>query len=87
MKGTPWAPRGEESQSEVRMLERATQANGLLELELTKKFREFWDELGKTAGCAESASPGGKRHSVACRETARGMAYENIPITIRTHDT
>ena len=65
MKGTPWAPRGEDSQAEVRMPEErhgpmiGWNTN-------TRILRDFWDEMGKTAGCAACASPGGKKHSVAC---------------------
>ena len=64
VKGTPWAPRRDNSQAEVRVPEEwhrpmiAWNTN-------TRILRDFWDEMGKTAGCAACASPGGKRHNVA----------------------
>ena len=65
LEGRPWAPRGEDSQAEVRMPEEwhgpkiGWNTN-------TRILRYFWDEMGKTAGWAACASPGGKKHSVAC---------------------
>ena len=54
MKGTPWAPRGEDSQAKVRMPEeRHRPMIGWN----TRFLRYFWDEMGKTAGCAACASP------------------------------
>ena len=32
----------------------------------TRILKDFWDEMGKTAGCAARASPKVKKHSVAC---------------------
>ena len=65
MNGTSWAPRGEDSQAEVRMPEERHKP--LIGWNTsTRILREFWDELGKTAGCAAYASPGGKKHSSAC---------------------
>ena len=53
----------------------------------TRIIRYFWDEMGKTAGCAACASPGGKKHSVACMsEPARGVEDQDHPTT-RTRDT
>ena len=65
MKGTPWAPRGEDSQAEVQMPEERPRP--LIGWNTNARMlRDFWDEMGKTAGCAACASPGGKKHNVAC---------------------
>ena len=65
MKGTPWAPRCEDSQAEVRMPEERHRPTIGWNTN-TRILRDFWDEMGKTAGCAACASPGGKKHSVGC---------------------
>ena len=81
MRGTPWAPLGEDSHAEVRMPEErhgpmiGWNTN-------TRILRDFRDEMGKTAGCAACASPGGKKQSVACLN----WQEEDHPTT-RTHDT
>ena len=85
VKGTPWAPRGEDSQAEVRMPEErhgpmiGWNTN-------TRILRDFWDEIGKTAGCAACASPGGKKHSVACLNRQEEWKTRGHPTT-RTRDT
>ena len=61
MKGTPWAPRREDSQAEVRMPEERHRPTIGWNTN-TRILRDFWDEVGKTA----CASPGGKKQSVAC---------------------
>ena len=65
MTGTPWAPRSEDNQAEVWMPEERHKPMIGWNTN-TNILREFWDEMGKTAGCAACASPGGKKHSVAC---------------------
>ena len=87
MKGTPWAPREEDSQSQVRMPEGRHRpmvgwnAN-------TRIRRDFWDEMGKTAGCAACASPGGKKHFVACLNRQEEWNTRTIPQPERaTRDT
>ena len=64
MKGTPWAPRGEDSQAEIRVPEERHRPMIGWNTN-TRILREFWDEMGKTAGYAACASPEGKKHSVA----------------------
>ena len=63
MKGTPWAPRGEDSQAEVRMPEERHRPMISWNTN-TRMLRDFSDEMGKTAGCAVCASPRGKKHNV-----------------------
>ena len=78
MKGTPWAPRGEDSQAEVRMAEEwhgpmiGWNTN-------TRMLRPIWDEMGKTAGCAACASRGGKIHNVACLNRQEEWKNRTIP--------
>ena len=45
----------------------------------TRILRDFWDEMGKTAGCAACASPGGKKHSVACLNRQEEWKTRTIP--------
>ena len=78
MKGTPWAPRGEDSQAEVRMLEERHRPMIGWNIN-TRILRDFWDEMGKTAGCAACASPGGKKHSVACLNQQEEWKTRTIP--------
>ena len=49
----------------------------------TRILRYFRDEMGKTAGCAVCASPGGKKHSVACLSRQEEWKTK----IIRTSDT
>ena len=65
MKCTPWAPRGEDNQAEVRMPEERHRPMISWNTN-TRMLRDFWNEIFKTAGCAACASPGGKKHNVAC---------------------
>ena len=60
MKGTPWAPRREDSQAEVRMPEERHRPM----IGWNTNSRMLRDNL--TVGCAAYASPGGKKHNVAC---------------------
>ena len=54
----------------------------------TRILRDFWDEMGKTAGCAACASPGGKKHSVACLNRQEEWKTRTIPQPERaTRDT
>ena len=42
-----------------------------------RRTQDFWDEMGKTAGCAAYAGPGGTKHSIAClsrQEECKTMA-------------
>ena len=51
-------------------------------------LRDFWDEMGKTAGCAACASPGGNEHSVACLNRQEEWKTRAIPQPERvTRDT
>ena len=45
----------------------------------TRILRDFWDEMGKTAGCAACASPGGKKHIVACLNRQEEWKTRTIP--------
>ena len=49
MKGTPWAPRREDSQAEVRMPE-GRQRPRIGWNTNTRTLRDFWDKMGNTAG-------------------------------------
>ena len=87
MKGTPWSPRGEDSQAEVRMPEERHRPMIGWNTN-TRMLRDFWDEIGKTAGCAACASPGGKKHSVACLNRQEEWKNRTIPQPERvTRDT
>ena len=87
MKGTPWAPRGEDSQAEVRMPEERHRPMIGWNTN-TRSLRDFWDEMGKTAGCAACASPGGKKHSVAFLNRQEKWKTRTIPQPERaTRDT
>ena len=54
----------------------------------TRILRDFWDEMDKTAGCVACASPGGKKHNVAClnrKEEWKNMTIpEPEPVTRET---
>ena len=78
MKGTPWARRGEDSQAEVRMLEERHRPMIGWNTN-TRMLRDFWDEMGKTAGCEACASPGGKKHNVACLNRQEEWKNRTIP--------
>ena len=65
MKGTPRAPWREDSKGEVGMPEERHRPMTGWNTN-TRVLRDFWDEMGTTAGCAACASPGGKKHNVAC---------------------
>ena len=78
MKGTPWAPRGEDSQTEVRMPEERHKPMIGWNTN-TRMLRDFWGEMGKTAGCAACASPGGKKHNVACLNWQEEWKNRTIP--------
>ena len=83
MKVTPWAPRSEESQAEVRMQEERHRAMFGWNTN-TRILREFWDELGRwICGMRE---PGRQETQFCVSETTRGMENKGNP-TIRTHDT
>ena len=45
----------------------------------TRILRDLWDEMGKAAGCAACASPGGKKHSVACLNRQKEWKTRTIP--------
>ena len=54
----------------------------------TRSLRDFWDEMDKTAGCAACASPGGKKHNVACLNRQEKWKTRTIPQPERaTRDT
>ena len=54
----------------------------------TRILSDFFDEMGKTAGCAACASPGGKKHSVACLNWQELLKTRTIPQSERmTHGT
>ena len=78
MNGTPWAPRGEKSQAEVRMPEERHRPMIGWNTN-TRILRDFWDEMGKTEGCAACARPGGKKHSVACLSRQEEWKTRTIP--------
>ena len=78
VRGTPWAPRGEDSQAEVRMPEERHRPMIGWNTN-TKILRAFWEEMGKTAGCAACASPGGKKHSVVCLNRQGELKNKTIP--------
>ena len=65
MRGTPWDPRADESRAEFRVPEERHRP--LIRWNTnTRNLRQFWDEMGKTAGCAACVSPKGNKHNVAC---------------------
>ena len=79
MRGTPWAPRSEDSQAEVHMP---------AERHKPRILRDLWDEMDKTAGCTACASPGGKKHIVACLGRQEEWKTRTIPQSERmTHGT
>ena len=78
MKGTPWAPRGEDSQAEVQMPEERHRPIIGWNTN-TRMVRDFWNEMGKTEGCAGCASPGGKKHNVACLIRQEEWKNRSIP--------
>ena len=87
MKGTLWAPRGEDSQAAVRIPEERHKAM-IGWNHNTRILRDFWGEMGKAAGCAACASPGGKKHSVACLSRQEEWKTRRIPQSERmTHGT
>ena len=87
MKGTPWVPRGEDSQTEVRMPEERHRPMIGWNTN-TRMLRDFWDEMGKTAGCAACASPGGTKHNVPCLNRQEEWNNKTIPQPERvTRDT
>ena len=45
----------------------------------TRMLRDFWDEMGKTAGCAACASPGGEKHNVAFLNQQEEWKNRTIP--------
>ena len=45
----------------------------------TRMLRDFWDEMGKTAGCAACGNPGGKKHYVACQNRQEEWKHRTIP--------
>ena len=45
----------------------------------TRMLRDFWDEMGKTEACAACASPGGKKHNVACLNPQEEWKNRTIP--------
>ena len=87
MKGTPWAPRGEDSQAAVRMPE--DRHRPMIGWNTnTRIFRDFWDAMGKPAGCAACASPGGKKHCGAHLSRHEEWKTRTIPQSERmTHGT
>ena len=54
----------------------------------TRILRGFWDEMGKTAGCAACPSSGGKKHNVTCLNWQEEWKTRTIPQPERaTRDT
>ena len=45
----------------------------------TRMLRDFWNEMGKMAGSAACASPGGKEHNVACLDRQEEWKNRTIP--------
>ena len=87
MKGTPWAPREEDSQAEFWMPEERHRPMIGWNTN-TKILRDFCDEMNKTEGCVACASPGGKKHSVACLNRKEEWKTRTIPQPERaTRDT
>ena len=78
MKGTPWAPRAEDSQAEVRMPEKGHRPMIGWNTN-TRMLRDFWNEMGKTAGCVACESPGGKKHNVASLYRQEEWKNRTIP--------
>ena len=78
MRGTPWDPRAEDSRAEFRVPEERHRPPNRWNTN-TRNLREFWDEMGKTAGCAGCVSPKGNKHNVACLSRQEEWKNKTIP--------